>query len=191
MVSFNQRISAIILSLSVTACSTLTVSTDYNPDFDFSSLQTYGWLDVEDARIEGARVDNPLIRNRIISSVDTALQSKGFVKSTEGTPDFLVTWLGAVDTRLRYDTISNFYGPYWSRGYYGGGWSGYQRTYATEYEEGTLIIDILSQQDKQLVWRGTGRDFVDNLRTQEEITKMIDNAVNRILADFPPGRKPE
>jgi len=187
MATLRDHLLVVIVSVTVVGCSTLTVSTDYDPDFDFSSLKTYHWLEVDDARIKGARIDNPLINRRINAAIDTVLEGKGYLQTNGEHPDFLVTWLGAIDTNLRYDTISNFYGPYWGRGYYGGSWSGYQRTYATEYEEGTLIIDILTPQDKKLVWRGSGRDFIDNLRTQQQITDKINNTVIEILASFPPG----
>ena len=71
---------------------------------------------------------------------------------------------------------------------YGGYWPGYSQTYNVEYQEGTLIIDILDAKSHELVWRGTGQDYVEEQQSPEEITEGINQAVTGIMSDFPPGK---
>jgi hypothetical protein len=55
---------------------------------------------------------------------------------------------------------------------------------------GTLIIDLVDAKAKQLVWRGTARDTIDQDATPEERDKNIKNALNKLFENFPPQQKP-
>lgn len=137
------------------ACSTISVNTDYNPAYDFSTLKSYAWLDNGQAPGSDARVNNALIIERVRSAVDRTLAAKGYVKTEKASPDFMVSWLGAIDKKLQVDTIEHFYSPYGygslSRDPF---WSASMPTTRVhEYEMGTLIIDILDPVQHKLIWR--------------------------------------
>jgi hypothetical protein len=51
------------------------------------------------------------------------------------------------------------------------------------YTEGTLIVDLIDAKEEQLVWRGSGTGVVGN---QEKIKEKAGEAIQKILADFPP-----
>ena len=55
-----------------------------------------------------------------------------------------------------------------------------------EYQEGTLMIDIINAAKNELVWRGSATDIVDPDLSPEKKTQKINNAVARILEKFPP-----
>lgn len=181
------RYALCVVSLFVVSCATLQVAVDYNPDFDFGSIGTYAWLPHESPPGTDLRINNALINDRVVAAVDARLEAKGYRKTDAGTPDVYVTWLGAIDRRIRMDTINNYYGPYWY-GSRGCCWGGPRRTLVSEYEEGTLIVDVLNAVDRKLVWRGTGSDYIRTMKTPEETTRNINAAIAGILADFPPGR---
>ncbi len=181
-----------VLSLFLLAgCSTLTVKTDYEPEYDFTALKTYAWLEGE-APSNDIRVNNSLIINRVVAAVDADLQSKGYKLVGKDKADFYVNWFGGIENKIRRETINTYYGGM-GYGYgawgYGGYWPGYSQTYDVEYQEGTLIIDIADSKDKQLIWRGTGQDYVDDGDTPEKITASINQTVTKILSGFPPGSK--
>jgi hypothetical protein len=72
-------------------CSTVRYSTDYDRSASFQSYATYDWLaPSEDEQAELARV-NPFLERRLQRAVDAELARRGFVRDTEGDPDFLVT----------------------------------------------------------------------------------------------------
>jgi hypothetical protein len=172
----------------LSACSTLLVSTDYDPDYNFSSLKTYGWLAMKRPAATDIRISNTLIEDRVRAAIEHELDGRGYRKLTGETPDFYVAWLGGIDRKLRVDTIDRYYDPFRDGSFYGGYWPGYPRTYVREYEEGTLIIDFLDPATHKLIWRGTGSDYIEPGETPEQITATINNAVNKILAGFPPGK---
>jgi hypothetical protein len=181
------RCAACVLSVLVVSCTTLQVAVDYNPDFDFGSIRSYAWLPHESPPGTDLRINNALINDRVVAAVDTRLEAKGYRKVDAGTPDIYVTWLGAIDRRIRVDTINDYYGSSW-HGSYRCCWGSPRRTLVSEYEEGTLIIDVLNSVDRKLVWRGIGRDYIRTMQSPEETTRNIHAAVDGILADFPPGK---
>lgn len=174
------------------ACSPLTVSTDYDTGYDFSGLATYAWLESE-APSEDIRINNSLIIKRVVNAVNTALQSSGYQLVDRGSADFFVTWFGGIEDKIRLETIDSWYG---GLGYdsgrwgYRGYWPGYIRTYSYEYQQGTLIIDIADSSSKQLIWRGTGQEYLEPQQTPQQITEGINRTVNDILSRFPPGTNP-
>ena len=52
---------------------------------------------------------------------------------------------------------------------------------------GTLIIDVFDAAERELVWRGSGEGRVNQARSPEDRQERIDDAVRKILRDFPPG----
>ncbi len=181
------RISAISLSLLmlwISACSSITVTYDYDPEEDFNSFRAYTWLP-EESQNTDTRVANDLIANRVHSAMESTLAERGYTKN-DGSPDFYITYHILTDRKLQARTINNYYGHY---GYgYGIGMSG-SDTYITEYEVGTLVIDIIDTKKKELVWRGNGSSRLSSSPTPEKTTQLINETVSAILEKFPPEAK--
>ncbi len=117
---------------------------------------------------------------RVGAAVEAQLKAKGYVPA-EGAPDFLVaTYVGQL-SRIQVTDWGYGYGP--RAAWYGGGVDVYQ------YEEGSLIVDIVDARSKRLVWRGTATAIVDPGATPEERTERIQEAVAKVFKDFPPPRK--
>ena len=179
-----------VLSLFLlTACSTLTVQTDYDTTYDFSTLKTYAWLEAEEPS-KDIRINNSLIINRVVNAVNSGLQSRGYQLVDKDKADFHVNWFGRIEDKMQIETINSYY---WDQGYDSRSWGyrGYwpaSRIYSFEYQQGTLIIDIADRNSKQLVWRGTGREYLEENQTPEQITAGINQTVNAILDRFPPDR---
>ncbi len=172
------------------ACSTLSVNADYDPAYDFTKLKTYAWLDDGKAPGSDVRINNDLVIDRVRGAVERNLAAKGYVKSEATSADFLVSWLGAIDSKLQVDTIDHFYSPYGygalGRDPFMTGMGGMRRTTAREYEVGTLIVDILDHEQHKLIWRGTGVDRLGGNDDPKEVTRNINNAIDAILGGFPP-----
>ena len=174
----------LLASLGALACATVSVSTDYDPTTKFSSYQSYAWLPDNPTPTGHPRLDSPLVQERIKKAIDLALESKGFARTES--PDFLVRYDLSAERRLDVTTYdSGFY-----RGY------GYRMslpvTEVREYDEGSLIVDILDYHEKKVVWRGVGQG---RLRSESasadpaEQQARIDKAVAAVLKDFPPKPK--
>ena len=185
---------ALFLLTALTACSTLSVSTDHDTAYDFSKLKSYAWLDSSAPVSEDARINNDLIVSRVRAAVEKNLEDRGLVKTDKASADMVVSWFGAIDTKLQVESIDHFYSPY---GYgpmyrdtrWAGGISGVRTTTAREYEVGTLVIDVLDPVQHKLIWRGTGQDRIGKNKKPEAVTKGINEAVTAIMKDFPVVKK--
>jgi hypothetical protein len=177
-----------LMGLLLTACSTLSVKSDYDPDHDYSKIRTYAWLEGQ-KHSDDTRINNTLIINRINNAIKTELATRGLKESGGEQPDIYINWFGGIENKIRQETINQYYGSMWYGHPYGGYWPGYSQTYNVEYQEGTLIIDILDGKTRDLIWRGTGQDYVEDNQKPEEITKGINEAVKQIMAAVPPTPK--
>jgi hypothetical protein len=146
------------------------VGYDYEGDTDFSRFQTYRWLPAE----ESADSDS-LIVERIRKAVDNVLSSKGLTEMS-GNADLLVyEQLGSKD-------VVNIKTRGYRRGY---GRS--SRVSSYNYEEGSLTLNFADATSKELVWQGTANAEIDQVRTPEKREKLINEAVTKILENFPPS----
>ena len=163
------------------ACSTIyDVQHDYDTQADFESLKTYNWMTVnENADIDSLNVE------RVKRAVNAELQAKGY-KMTTNDPDFLIAeHLGTKD-KVQITSWGYGYGSHrWYRdGYWApGGITAYQ------YEEGSLIIDFIDAKSNKMIWRGVAKADLNHAGTPEENEKLINEAVQRILNNFPPKPK--
>ncbi|MGD8643663.1 MAG: DUF4136 domain-containing protein [Chromatiales bacterium] len=152
----------------LSACSAITVTQDYDPAHDFSTLKTYAWL--PDLRTKTSLDDLEL--GRVQSAVDSGLQARGFSKA-EANPDLLVS----------ADTITERQTQVITRRYGYGYWEGYE-TY--NYNVGTLILDFVDPNTERLVWRGEAQAVLSEDPTSEERSKRVNEAVTKMLERFPP-----
>jgi len=153
------------------------ISYDYDRTADFSILKTYNWLPIPETSNM-----NSLDLIRIKKAVRAELNAKGLKKASHK-PGFLIAaHLGTKD-RINARPWGYGYGPYGR--YWGGHW-GFGGVSVYQYEEGTLIIDFVEPSSKNLFWRGAAKSEIDKATTPEKRDKMINEAVQKILKNFPP-----
>lgn len=173
---------AAALLLLVAACSSLSVSSDYDRSMlaSFPAYETYSWLEQEgDFVVDGTRVSDDIVAGRIRSAVDDELARKGYRLDISGTPDFLVGYHVALQGKMDVTTVDD---------YYGYGWRGTD-TDVYEYTEGTLVLDFIDAGKEALVWRGTAQAEVKQDQSPEKREERIRAAVHKILERFPPEVK--
>ena len=191
----NRTSAALVLLLAaiVAGCSSLEVSFDYDPKANFAGLKSYEWLDEPKMPTGDPRIDgNTILENRIHEAVDSAFAARGINKVTSN-PDFLVAYHVSLDKQRSVQTLNSYYGygPGWGYGYGAayrpGYWAGAPETYVYEYEEGTLILDIVDPENKALIWRGSAQDEVHFKSTPERDQTQLNEAVQKMLENFPPS----
>jgi hypothetical protein len=171
-------ISVTILSAVLLAgCSSISVTQDYDPGYDFSKLKTFGFIPIS----KEANIDQ-LNANRIGDAIKENLTAKGYTVSEQA--DFGVAVLFGKQTKTSIDTYGYGYGGYW-----GGRYGGMGSVDVSQYEEGTLIIDVIHMNKKELVWRGSGTGVLNPSASMEERTANINYAVSEILSQFPPTKE--
>jgi hypothetical protein len=173
----------LVLGSVLVGCSTFQINSDYDPDADFAGLQSYAWAPAETESAKDPRVQNDLLEGRVHESVDAELSEKGYRLAAEGKkPDFWVTYHAGVESKVDVTTVQQVY-PYY-RGY--SHWGGYSETYVTNYDEGTLILDVIETKTEKLIWRGSAQARVNDSSSPEKRSERIRAAVKAILERFPP-----
>ena len=172
-------------ALLLASCSSVQVRTDYDPQADFSRLRTFAWASPVQEKTGDLRIDSPLLDERIRRAVESTLQARGFEKAAPRTADFVVAYHLSLEQRLDVRTMDSYYGY---RRYGAWGYGGTQTT-VSQYEQGTLIIDVADARAQRLVWRGSGSRRVSQSSDPEKATENVNRAVQEILAKFPPTRQ--
>ena len=158
---------------------------DYDPTADFSNLHTYAWAERVPSGDDDPRVYNDITMRKVKFAVDKALQDRG-MRLVNANPDIYVAWHGAIQGKMSLQTVNSGYG--YGYGWYGGGMAmGSSTTYVNEWDEGTLLIDIIDGKKKELIWRGSAQAELQKNNDPAEGQQKLNEVVANILAAFPPG----
>ena len=168
---------ALVAGLAVSAAAQ-DVNTDFDKAADFSKYKTFA------AKIE-TQWGNPLGEKRVIDEIEKALVAKGWKKVDAVSADTFVVIHGATQVKRDLNTFysGGGYGGYGYRGY-GGMGMGSASTTVSEYTVGTLVVDIFDAKNKQLLWRGSGKDELSD--KADKNYKKIVKATEKMFKKFPP-----
>ena len=171
----------IVIGIFFLACSSLTIYRDFDHSVDFSRYHKYSWY--EGDTLPGDQLArHPLIKKRIQATVDRILVEKGFQKvDSRQQYDFLVLVHAGVEQKTETEdwSVREFDRPRWLPP---------DDDFLTvdQYEEGTLIVDIIDSKENRLVWRGMAKKVLSDYRQPEQLQKTVDKMVSHILDKFPP-----
>lgn len=163
------------------ACSSISVSTDFDDKIDFAKFSTYSWMPSPETpaqAIQKELASNTLIEGRVKRAVDAQLPAKGLEKTNQDA-DVLVAFHTGVEDKVDVQNWGYGYGYGWRYG--GGGIT------TIQYQEGTLILDFIDPATKQLIWRGVAKKVISERTTPEKSEKDINEAVQKILEKYPPS----
>ncbi|MHC4946856.1 MAG: DUF4136 domain-containing protein [Planctomycetota bacterium] len=185
-------------------CATTDITVDRDPTLSFAGRTTYVWRKRDPAGRPAPAVEegeppagapqivaDSILDSRIRNAVDTQLAALGFELRPPGTvsPDFLLDYYAATESRVDVMTISKYtdnpayqYSGGRLRRVYG---RQYQDTTTYEYEQGTLILDIVDPPTNRLIWRASAQAEVDRTATQEKRDRRLAEAVAKMLARLP------
>ena len=161
---------ALLLVLTVTPALAQKVAIDYDKNYDFSSIETYEW--VEPVQDEA----NPLMVQRLRNALDYHLTMKG-VRQVDSDPDVFVTY--STNSKEEFNVSSTNFGYGYGPGWYWGGGIGSSTSTVTSYEVGTLVIDVWDAETKNLVWRGTATATVSP--NPQKMERKINTAVDKLF----------
>ena len=183
MRNMSLMVAALLGALAI-GCSSVSIYHDWDRDAPFPDYKTFAWLEVENNTVPGnartARSHNDLFVQRVRRSVNTQLEKKGLTL-VETDPDLLVVYHTGVEKKIEVAD----WGYVYSYGYWG--WGGRQiETF--QYDEGTLVVDLVDARAKELVWRGSGTRTVDPKWSPEKTDKAVNDAITQIFTKYPPPR---
>jgi hypothetical protein len=157
------------------------VRTNYLPGTDFSKYHTYKWVTIGET---GA--PDQILDAQIKQSIDSQLVAKGLTRVDTDKPDLLIRYQVAVTKEREWNANGQGFG-------FPGGFpvfdSGTATATSSTIHVGTLVLDIYDPGAKQLVWTGSASKTIDNSKDPQKIQKNLNKAMQKLLKDFPPGRK--
>ena len=177
---------------------------DYDVNYNFSNLKSYAWLtkkaemadnnseeknDKSDVNTEVQDVIT-LEDKRQKSAIELVLKNKGFIKSPKvEDAEFLIRSHNVSDKKKDVSTFYSAWGyyPY----YYPRIWPHQvSNSVEREYEVGTLIVDIIDSQTREVIWQGSisrRMGFYKNQTPEQRLHRSISNA-KLMLKSFPPKK---
>jgi hypothetical protein len=186
MVSYYKLLLILFVGL-IIGCSAVQVSQDYLPGAEFHNLKAYQWRSNKQKNTGNGNIDNPLLIRRIRTAIDHSLSKMGYEKIETGTPDFYVSYTYSLRSKMESrDTGANFGFGFGSIGHYGAVGINTGRD-INQYDQALLLIDLIDPINNDLIWRGNGTRRVAEHYKPEKITKIINEMVSKILAQFPPS----
>jgi hypothetical protein len=168
-----------ILAVLAGSCATPKIGYDYDRGADFSRYHTYAWVSSAQQATGDRRLDSSLVDSRIRTAIVTELRAKGYIKATNSTPDFLVSYHAGMKDMMKGASTQNYIGD---------------RAHGTfttisdiqPYNEGSLMIDIVDAPSQQLIWQASAQAEIDQNLAPKERDARVHNVVRAMLSHFPP-----
>jgi hypothetical protein len=134
-----------------------------------------------------AQSSNPILQSPIMvqqlrADIERDLDARGYHRET-GQADLSVAYYMGVHDRLRVTDYDYGY-PFWGWGWrWGPGWGAWPAHQVTQYQQGTIIVDVLDGSGRRLLWRGMAH--VDVPKNEQDYAKVVTDGVNAIMQRFP------
>lgn len=172
-----------------TSCVSVKVASNYDEKTDFSEYKTFAFYKKGIDKVDISDLD----KKRILKSIEKDLEAKGLTKSKN--PDMLVNIF--TKSRKKIDVYNNnrymgWYPWYYSRfalrgGPYGYGFGPNAYQNVSRSTEGTLFIDLIDANKKELAWQGVGTGALRSSKNIEKKEERITEFVTEIMAKYPPS----
>jgi hypothetical protein len=144
---------------------------DYDKSVDFFKYQTYAWG-------KGTPAGSDINQKRIVRAVNDQLQAVGLTEA-DGEPDIFVVTHVAVSREKQVSGSSWGYGGWYG---YHGGW-GSTNINVRDVPVGTLIIDLVDAESKELIFRGW--DSATAKKSPQKMEKQVNKIVGKIFRRYP------
>jgi len=163
------------VSAATAGCISMSVSSHLQPGVNFAPYRTWEWGPADNLPTGDPRLDNNTIfKDHLEGAVEKALATRGFARAETGTtPDLFVHYHASINQRIQVDEPE-------------GNCTVECKPGVVEYDQGTLVIDVMDARTDSLLWRGWAQDSVQGvIDNQPLMERKIDEAITRMMARFP------
>lgn len=170
-----------VLLFGLNSCSSVKVASDYDAKVNLSDYKTFAFYKPGVDKLDMSDLD----KKRLLRAIDREMQTKGFTKSTD--PDFMINVFTKTKEKINvYQNNMYGYGYYgWNPYWWGGpGFYGPNNISIDQYTEGTIFIDFIDVDKRELYWQGIGAGAVSQ-STGSKKEKRINEFVGKILNQYP------
>jgi Domain of unknown function (DUF4136) len=181
---------AVVLAL--VACSVTyaqDVRTNYMPGTVWEKYHTYAWVDeVTGVPRVGGQPDQ-ILDTQVKEAIDSQMAAKGFIKVMDGgKADLLLGYQLAISQEKQINGFGGGWGGWGGGGPWGGGLDSFSATTST-INVGTFVVGMYDPAAKKLVWIGAAQKSIEPSKKQEKNQQRLNKGAQKLLKDFPPGRK--
>jgi hypothetical protein len=186
MLCIKPRVAAVfaVATIALAGCSSgPDIRADYDKAADFGKYRTYGFVSQAGTDAGDFRsLSTQLLQN----AASREMESRGYARAEN--PDLVINFTGKLEEKVDVEsTPAPYYGPGWGyRGWYGapyGGWGGTEVT-TRRYNVGTLVMDVVDRDKRQVVFQG-GISGVVTKEMQQNREASINAAVGHIFSKYP------
>jgi len=176
------------LVVMIAGCATAPeINTMVDKDADFSQYKTYGF--VEDLGTDKSEYST-ILTKYLKTAVTSEMEAKGYQQAEN--PDILVNFYVSTEDKTELTkSPSTSIGIGMGRGYYNYRWGIYSvwplyptETNVNEYTHGTLNIDLVDADEKQLVWEGVAEGRITE-SFRKELQTNIRSVVHQLFEEYP------
>ncbi|WP_298900190.1 DUF4136 domain-containing protein [uncultured Psychroserpens sp.] len=169
----------VMVTLVITSCSSVRVASDYDKNAEFGKYKTFAFFKTGIDKAEISDLD----KRRILRAIETELLAQGYTKSEN--PDLLVSIFTKSEQRVNVYNNTWGYGG-WGWGGFGPGWGwGWNQPTVSTRTQGSLFVDLIDANKKELVWQGMGTGLLTQ-RSVEKKEAKIKEFVTKIMQEYPP-----
>lgn len=176
-------LAAMLLTGAVVAagCASVTASAHVERGIDFSSYRTYEWGPPDNLPVGDPRLDNnSMFKDYLMGVIEKRMAAKGYARA-DASPDLLLHYHANVAQRVDvYQTDSQY-------GYNYGTGAAYESR-MVEFEQGTIVLDIVDAKTNRVVWRGWSQGTMNGvIDRQDLLEKQVDEGVMKMMQLLPVG----
>ena len=148
----------------------LAQETSFNsmPGTNFSQFHTFKWV-----TIPGGVHPNQITDQEIQNAIVSQLTRKGLTQTNADNADLYVGYQVALDQEKQWTALAM--GEF--------GFGGMREASSSTISNGTLVVDIFSTANKELVWTGEATKTLSPGKNQQ---KTLNKAVGKMMKNFPP-----
>jgi hypothetical protein len=160
-------------------CATMTVSSHVERGVTFTNYTTYDWGPKDNFPVGDPRLDNnPFFNDYVQGAIEKRLAAKGYERVLAEEPDLLIHYHASVNQKVEVYEVDARYGYCY----------GNCQPQFTDYEQGTLVIDVVDNRTSKVVWRGWAQDIMNGvIDNQDRLEKQVDEGVSKMMMLLPRG----
>ena len=160
-------------------CATMNVSSHVERGINFAQFATYDWGPADALPTGDPRLDNnAFFKDYLTGAVERLLAAQGYRRAETGQkPQLLVHYHANITQRFEVHGVDR---------------STYVNCYpncepeVVDYEQGTIIVDLVNATTDQVVWRAWAQDNISGMiDDQERMKAHIEKAVVQMFEQFP------
>jgi hypothetical protein len=162
------------------------IRADFDKSADFGKYRTYGFVAQSSPSPDGGGEYRSLSLQMLQKAAAREMEARGYRPAES--PDLVINFQGKLEEKVDVEsTPAPYYGPGWGYGgWYGapyGGWGGQEVT-TRRYNVGTLVMDVVDRDKRQVVFQG-GIEGVVTKEMQANREAAINAAVAHIFSRYP------